>query len=112
MYYVLQVLETDEFDNPTSAYGYCDLNGQIAEGCFMALVSMVLFCIILGNFVCFVARNDESVNNEVTYISISMINFLEMMVVGGPVAVILVEEPTYRFLVVAFCGLVMFGGCV
>ena len=27
-------------------------------------------------------------------------------------AVILVEEPTYRFLVVAFCGLVMFGGCV
>lgn len=41
-----------------------------------------------------------------------MINFLEMMVVGGPVAVILVEEPTYRFLVVAFCGLVMFGGCV
>ena len=37
----------------------------------------------IGNFVCFVARNDESVNNEVTYISISMINFLEMMVVGG-----------------------------
>ena len=46
---------------------------------------MFVLFLYTGNWVCFLARNDESANNEVAYISISLVNFLEMIVIGGDV---------------------------
>merc|ERR1711871_107633 len=112
MIYELSVTEYDEYQNPISAYGYCKLGKGVAEGLFIILVLLMLFCIILGNVVCFLARNDESTNNEVMYIALSLINFFEMIFIGGPVAILFQSQPLYRFLVVAFCTFVSFEGCV
>jgi len=112
LYYVVEILHVDSWGNPVKSYGYCKLDGPEAQGFFVTLVMLVLVSIISGNFVCFIARNDESVNNEVTYISLSLFNFLEMLVLGGPVGVILIQHPQERFLVFAFVCFTCFEGCV
>ena len=106
------MLDVDEYGDPIEGYGYCALEGDVAAGCFSSLVIFVTLCIIAGNVVCYISRNDESVNSEVTYISISMMNFMQIWLVGMPVAVILVEKPLSRFLVSAFAALASFMGLV
>ena len=112
MKYQLKVLDVDQYGNPIEGYGYCALEGDIANVIFGILIIFVTLLIIVGNIVCFISRNDESVNSEVTYISISMMNFLLILLVGIPVVVVLVEKPLSRFLVLLFAVFGCFMGLV
>jgi low affinity Fe/Cu permease len=79
MTYQIEVLVEDEYNNAIESFGYCaQANGSVGAYMFVILVFIVAFVIFVGNLVCFVSRNDESVNNEVTYITLAMINFLQV----------------------------------
>jgi heme A synthase len=111
MHYRIEVLEYDKFNNPIESYGYCSISRKPAvTACLTILVTFVVLVVLVGNFICFIARNDETVNNEVTYIALSMVNFLQIVLVAGPVMVVLVEKPTPRFLVSAAAVILSFGG--
>ena len=68
---------------------------------YLNVYTMFVLFLYTGNWVCFLARNDESANNEVAYISISLVNFLEMIVIGGDVFLyiyIYIYVHTYMYL--------------
>lgn len=80
MVYKIMVIEHDSYDNPIKSYGFCYLpNSYAATGLFVLIILFVVMVIVGGNIVCFIARNDETVNNEVTFISLSMVNFLQVL---------------------------------
>lgn len=111
MVYRIEVLGFDEFNNPIESFGYCAVSSNPAvTASIIILVTFVVLVVLVGNFICFIARNDETVNNEVTYIALSMVNFLQIVLVAGPVMAVLIEKPTPRFMVSAAAVILSFGG--
>jgi hypothetical protein len=111
MSYRVHVLAFDAYNNPIESYGFCYIPASTASASvFVILVLFVVLIIFIGNIVCFIARNDETVNNEVTFITLAMVNFLQVVIVGGPIVIILVERPTPRFVVSAAAVILGFGG--
>jgi len=80
MTYKIAVLEEDVYGNPIKSYGYCYMpDNNISAGLFVLIVAFVILIIVIGNVICFISRNDETVNNETTFISFSLVNFLQVL---------------------------------
>jgi hypothetical protein len=80
MTYRIAVFEEDIYGNPIKSYGYCYLpDNNTSAGLFILIVAFVILIIVIGNVICFISRNDETVNNETTFISFSLVNFLQVL---------------------------------
>ena len=107
--YKIFVAEYDEFDNAIKSYGYCYAS---PEGIyfFALIVGTILLSLLAGGFVCYIARNDETVNSEVTYIALAIMNFLQAIVVVGFMIILLKSNTLKRYLVTITGIFLGFGG--
>ena len=94
---VNRVTELDSYKNPTESLSTCYARSTGDIDIFGGVIfGIILFSCIVGNVICFVARNDENVNNEITYISLGIMNYFQIFLISVPLAVIL-EQPSLRF---------------
>jgi hypothetical protein len=111
IHFVTTVTATDEFQNPIESEGICKFTDEgfdILYCMFSFLLLLFLICVRL----CFVARHDESVNNDVIYIFMSVFNLLQFVSVNIA-SRFMVSSPVIRFEINAACIMIALGGvCV
>ena len=109
--YKIFVTVYDEFSNPVKSSGYCYFDNA-GTPYFVILIFFVIAGLIVGSFVCFISRNDETQNNEVTYVALSMFNYLQVAVIGGMMIVILKDLSVYRYIVSVAAVFLAYGGII
>ena len=81
--YRIDVTGTDAYGNPNESYGVCYAQSGSEQYAYLVVAVIFLSCMV-GNALCFISRNDESVNNETTYISLGLINYFQIIIVFIP----------------------------
>ena len=100
-------MSADAYGNPLSSTGSCykAYNNPAA----LSVLGMIFVFCFIGNIVCFIARNDETVNNETTYISFGIMNFFQTFLVGIPLIVV-TPNPTMQYVIAVAAIFIAFGG--
>jgi hypothetical protein len=106
--FTVTVDDVDIYNNPISSTGSC-FNESLFQGYSMSLFFVIFLSCICGNVICFLARNDESVNSEITYISLAIMNYLQVGVMAVLVAIV-TKNNLLRYCICISADIIAFGG--
>jgi hypothetical protein len=104
------VESTDTYGNPSSGYSTCFSFDSGELPYVIPIIISVTLALIIGNVVCFIARNDETVNNEILYITLAQANYLQIFTLAAPLTKLSEKEPVLSYTIAVFSILIAFGG--
>lgn len=91
----------DQFGRSIESYGTCyGGRNDVAQYVFMALIILInVAAILLSLYQSYQARNLPTDFNESYYIAVSTFSLLESMILGGPLLVLVRDNPSADFLI-------------
>lgn len=105
----IHVTKEDSYGNPIASYGSCYSN--LASAPYAIVIGvLIMLAMITGLYICFVCRHDETVNNEIFYITLSQGNFFQITLITVPLIVLNERYPSYKFAFSCVAIFLSFGG--
>lgn len=111
LHWTITVSMLDTYGNPIASYGSC-YNDSGSIDYILPLGALIFVALVIGNIVCFVCRNDETVNNEIMYMSLAQANYLQIIVLAAPLIALNNNYPVLRFAISAAAIFISFGGLI
>jgi len=94
----------DEFGRPVESYGTCGLTVSHDNNAYYFLIPIGLINfvgVLFAAYQTYKARNVSTEFSETVYLSISMISLMETALLGGPILLVVKDNPTANFFVLA-----------
>lgn len=94
----------DSYGRSVESYGTCTsgdgkTQNAIETTAIVGIIMVNLVALLVANYQCYKARNLPTDFNESFYITLSNASMLEALVLGGPILLVVKEDPASNFLV-------------
>ena len=91
----------DQYGRGLETYGTCSFASEKSRVFLLLLATINGMVVVFANYQSFIGRNNPSDFNESKYVALSMASLLECFLIGGPLLVILGENPEADFCIKA-----------
>jgi hypothetical protein len=100
----IDVANYDSFGRSVESYGTCSSGDgktekAIETAALVGIILVNLVALVVANYQCYKARNLPTDFNESLYITLSNASMLEALVLGGPILLVVGEDPSANFIV-------------
>ena len=108
LHWSITITAYDTYGNPIESYGVCTSNH--AFNFIVPVVVMMLLSLIYGNYLCFQCRTIQTINQETKWISLCMVNLLQVSILAIPLLLLERDNPIALFIVKSTTILASYGG--